>query len=263
MVYGKEHGIKTSRPRDVGYRVGNLLKFWSGKKVSDITAKACRAYAETKTSGGARRDLEILRAAVRYWHREYGPLDAVPIVVLPDKGGPRVRWLTKSEAARLLWAARRFEHLKRFIILGLHTGSRAGVLFNLQWDWIDTNAGILYRKAPSEVERKTKRRPTIPIGPKLAGFVRRWRAKDGAGRFVVHWHGAKIESVRRSWGDACEEAGLPGVTPHVMRHTCATWLMQAGTDMWKAAGFLGMTVEVLQNVYGHHHPGHMKGLDDV
>jgi len=29
--------------------------------------------------------------------------------------------------------------------------------------------------------------------------------------------------------------------------------MQRGADPWKAAGFLGMSVEVLLDTYGHHH----------
>jgi integrase len=38
------------------------------------------------------------------------------------------------------------------------------------------------------------------------------------------------------------------------RHTAATWLMQAGVDAFEAAGYLGMSVETLLEVYGHHHP---------
>jgi hypothetical protein len=34
----------------------------------------------------------------------------------------------------------------------------------------------------------------------------------------------------------------------------ATWLMQSGTNPWKAAGFLGMSFEMLLERYGHHHP---------
>ena len=34
--------------------------------------------------------------------------------------------------------------------------------------------------------------------------------------------------------------------------------MQAGVDPWKAAGYLGMSVETLLRVYGHHHPDYMK-----
>jgi integrase len=39
-----------------------------------------------------------------------------------------------------------------------------------------------------------------------------------------------------------------------MRHTAATWLMQAGTDLYEAAGYLGMSPETLWNTYGKHHP---------
>ena len=44
------------------------------------------------------------------------------------------------------------------------------------------------------------------------------------------------------------------MTPHVLRHTCATWLMQQGVTLWDAAGFLGMTAQQLEQGYGHHHP---------
>jgi integrase len=44
----------------------------------------------------------------------------------------------------------------------------------------------------------------------------------------------------------CRDRGsAPDVTPHTWRHTVATWLMQDGADPFKAAGFLGMSVETL------------------
>jgi integrase len=65
--------------------------------------------------------------------------------------------------------------------------------------------------------------------------------------------------VRKGFAAAVKAAGLPvsgpdKITPHVLRHTAATWAMQAGGDVWQIAGFLGMTVEMLQERYGHHHP---------
>jgi hypothetical protein len=36
--------------------------------------------------------------------------------------------------------------------------------------------------------------------------------------------------------------------------------MQAGVDKWEAAGFLGMSVEMLDRVYGHHHPDYCARL---
>jgi hypothetical protein len=34
--------------------------------------------------------------------------------------------------------------------------------------------------------------------------------------------------------------------------------MRAGVDRREAAGFLGMSVEMLDRVYGHHHPDHLR-----
>ncbi|MCJ2007742.1 hypothetical protein [Methylobacterium sp. J-092] len=35
--------------------------------------------------------------------------------------------------------------------------------------------------------------------------------------------------------------------------------MQRGVSIWEASGFLGMTPDVLINVYGHHHPDFQSG----
>jgi hypothetical protein len=35
--------------------------------------------------------------------------------------------------------------------------------------------------------------------------------------------------------------------------------MQRGVPIWEAAGFLGMSSEVLQDTYGHHHPDYLQG----
>jgi len=53
------------------------------------------------------------------------------------------------------------------------------------------------------------------------------------------------------------------VMPHTLRHTAATWLMQRGADLWQASGFLSMSVETLQRVYGHHHPDWMKDAAEI
>ena len=52
-------------------------------------------------------------------------------------------------------------------------------------------------------------------------------------------------------------------TPHTLRHTAATWLMQLGVDFWVASGYLGMTVATLTTVYGHHHPDFQKAVKNA
>jgi hypothetical protein len=35
--------------------------------------------------------------------------------------------------------------------------------------------------------------------------------------------------------------------------------MQRGVPIWEAVGFLGLSPEVPQDTYGHHHPDHLHG----
>ncbi len=84
----------------------------------------------------------------------------------------------------------------------------------------------------------------------------------GAGA-VVAYDGRSMKEIRHSFARAVERAGLKDVTPHTLRHTRATWLMQAGVDPWPAAGHLGMTLKTLEKTYGHHHPDYQKDAADV
>jgi integrase len=193
----------------------------------------------------------LLRAAINYWHREYGPLSAVPALVIPRPPEPREDWLTRSEAARLLWAARRIEHLKRFILLALWTGPRSSAILTLTWDRLDLERGIMQRRGYGEIESETKRTPPVRLSQRAVRFLRRWRKLDaGQCPFVVYWNGRRIATLRHSWQHVCARAGLH-VTPHTLRHTRATWLMQAGVDPWEAAGHLGMTLQTLQRYAKH------------
>src|SRR6266699_7054414 len=73
LVYLREHAVHTRSLRTITQTVTNLEPFWGDKKLTDVTAKNCRAYAASRPPVAARRDLQTLRAAIHYWHREYGP----------------------------------------------------------------------------------------------------------------------------------------------------------------------------------------------
>lgn len=263
-VYGDEHAPHTSRPKETAYQIAHLLGYWGGKRVGYVSARTCRGYAGGLSQAAARRNLETLRAAIHYWHREYGPLPSIPKFTLPAKPQPRERWLTREEAAKLLWAARRTPHLARFILIGLYTGTRSGAILSLTWKQVDLEQAILHRRQPRQAETK-KRQPPVRVGRSLLSHLRRWRALD-AGRSdrVVHYDGAAVTKLRRSWTTARKRAGLdPLVTPHALRHTRATWLMQRGVPIWEAAGSLGMTVETLEKTYGHHSPDWQKNAASI
>ena len=67
-----------------------------------------------------------------------------------------------------------------------------------------------------------------------------------------------IQNTKKGFAAACKRAGLDGVTPHTLRHTAATWIMQRGVPAWQAAAFLSMSEATLTRVYGHHHPDYMR-----
>src|SRR5262249_21063336 len=249
--------------------------YFGDKVLSDVNGTICRTYVKRRGSiAAARRELEDLRAAINH-HRREGLCSAIVEVVLPEASPARERWLTREEAARLLWAAwhyrevqkgkptgrRSRQHIARFILLALYTGTRAGAICGAALQptvgrgWIDVARGVFYRRPEGERETK-KRKPPVPLPPELHGHVGRWKRRGP--RFAVEWLGEPVSSIKKAFRAVAEDAGLgPNVTPHVLRHTAATWLMQAGTDPWEAAGFLGMTVETLMNRYGHHHPDYL------
>src|SRR5262245_47904334 len=264
-------------PRETAQRIAALLGYFGDKVLSDINGAICRTYVEHRGStAAARRELEDLRAAINH-HRREGLCSAIVEVILPEASPARVRWLTRQEAARLLWAAWRYrelqkgkptgrrsrQHIARFILLALYTGTRAGAICGAALQptvgrgWIDVARGVFYRRPDGERETK-KRKPPVPLPPELHGHMRRWKRRGQ--RFAVEWLGEPVSSIKKAFRAVAEDAGLgPDVTPHVLRHTAATWLMQAGTDPWEAAGFLGMTVETLMSRYGHHHPDYLSG----
>jgi len=254
-LYARDHAPHVAQPRNIGYSITYLSRWWGTKHVSTITVAACRQYVSDATSvSTARKDLEILRAACRFYSRTMGvPLS--PAIVLPPKEVPRDRWLTRSEAARLLKAARPFPHLARFILLGLHTGSRPKNIFGLTWAQIDMEAGVMRRRAYREREQSRKRAPPVRLGRRILSHLRRWRKLEPQATHVVHWNGKPIAQFSNTWPIMLKRAGLEDdVTPHTLRHSRATWLLQKGVDVWQVAGHLGMTVATLTKTYGHHDP---------
>jgi integrase len=277
-LYAKDVAPSHRDPKRAGHALKRLGDFFVDKTLADINGALCRDYERAQsTDTVARRDLEHLRAAINH-HRREGLHDRIVSVVLPDKRPARERWLTRSEAARLIWAAYRYRvpkgsggwsefprrHLARFMLVALYTGSRAQVVAQaaLQKEigrpWIDLERGMLYRRPEGDKET-SKRRPPIHLPTELLGHLRRWQ-RNGA-RYVVEWKGHQVKWINPVFKAAVKDAGLEGVvTPHTLRHTAATWFMQSGADIWTVAGYLGMTVETLERVYGHHHPEHLAGV---
>jgi len=53
LAYASEHLPHTRAAKNAAYNVGNLSEWWGDKKLPDVTARNCRAYAENKTPSAA------------------------------------------------------------------------------------------------------------------------------------------------------------------------------------------------------------------
>lgn len=265
--YADERGPETQGAWRIAAAIKALVPFWIKKTVAEVNRDSCRKYvtARARSAGTARRELGVLRAAINHSYRS-GRLLRTVSVDLPESPAARDRHLTRLEAAALLRAAIREPrvrfHLPLFVLLGLYTGQRKEAILSLRWNQVDLDAARIDFNAPG-AKRTNKRRSRIPIPRGLLAHMRRARRRGTEIGFVVNENGKRLKDIKRGFTSACVRANLNDVTPHTLRHTCATWLMQKGVDLWTAAGYLGMTPQTLERVYGHHHPDHLRGAAEA
>ena len=259
--YAEEHGPRVSAPARIAYAVEALADFFEGNSVADVTPQTCGRYVDKRgrSIGTARRELGVLRAAINYAHRN-GRLTRPVAVDLPQRPEPRDRWLSRAEAARLIRAARTPQarlYMPLFILIGLYTGRRKQAILSLRWPQVSLEARTINFEVIGR-RRTNKRRGVIAIPPRLLPHLERARRRGSELGYVLHINGARIADIKKGFAATCVRAGVNGVTPHTLRHTCATWLMQKGTDPWQASGFLSMSMESLQRTYAHHHPDYQR-----
>lgn len=149
-------------------------------------------------------------------------------------------------------------YLPLFIVIGLHTGQRKRAILGWRWSQISFNDRRIDWRDPTRPPNNNKVRPLARLPRELVPHLRRAYERRGTSDYVIHDDGHLIGDVKSSFRNACIKAGLSGVSPHTLRHTRATWGMQAGANKWELAGFLGMTLETLEKTYGHHHPDYQK-----
>lgn len=270
--------------------VGWLMDHFGEMTCNQVTG-ACKAYVKARTTGAighkpvkvstARRELDTLGAALNFaW--KTGKMDRPVAVLKPEAKTKEARWLTRSEAARLLRGALGFApifdehgrlvgykrvaapqyHVARFILIALYTATRHAAVLGLRWDrapdtgYVDFKENRIHRRG--EDERQTrKRRDPCPIPERLLPHLLRWRRLTVIG--PCEYIGEAIQRQKTGF-EAARERALLGkdITPHTLKHTCITWMLQAGVPIWEVAGFASTSPKLIEKRYGHHCPGHME-----
>ena len=221
---------------------------------AEIDALAVRSFlAWLSRRGTARRSQGRALAAVRglfRWATREGRLPANPAATVrtPKAGKSLPEHLRPGEIEALLAAPEGDEALARRDRAALEllyaTGLRVSELVSLDWSDLDLRARVL------RVVGKGRKERMVPFGRPAQAALAAWReswsavASPGGEEEPVFLNatGTRLSdrSVRRLIDRAVESTALArGVHPHVLRHTFATHLLEAGADLRAIQELLG------------------------
>jgi integrase len=248
--YWDTHGKTLMKPQSAELAIRYLKPFFGATPASTLTLAKQEAYVGHRRESGAghesiRRDLSVLSAALGRAVR-YKKLDHKPPMLSLTPAPPRERWLTRKEVAAVLRQMRKpvrnkiHRHVILFTRLALYTGARTGAILDLTWDRVDFHRGLIDFRKPGRRETK-KRRTITPMTRKVRRMLLHAH-KHAASRFVVAWAGEGIGRVAKAVIAHAEKAGVEGFSPHVLRHTFASWAVQKRVPIYTIGKALGQTV---------------------
>jgi integrase len=220
---------------------------------------------------------KALSQAVRWNLIPRNPADSVKA---PTASTKEMHPLSAPEARQLLEAAGEAgDRLEALYVLAVHTGMRRGELLGLKWDDVDLDGSTvrvrrtLTRKGTGYVlgEPKTKKsRRTVRLTQRAVDALRSHRRRQleeklAAGRYedsglVFAGEGGGLINPsnlrQRSFLPLLERAGLPQITFHDLRHTCASLLFQKNIHPKFVQELLGhASVSITLDTYSHMLPG--------
>jgi integrase len=167
------------------------------------------------------------------------------------------------EQARAFLEAASGDRLEALYILAIHTGMRQGELFNLRWDDVDLEAGVLrVRGTKTARSRRTVTLSETALEALRSHLERQLVEIDRAGSL---WRenglvfateiGTSLNRhnlTQRSFKPLLERAELPPIRFHDLRHTCATILLSQGVHAKFVQELLGhATIAITLDTYSH------------
>jgi integrase len=251
LANGSNTGETLRAPNALKHSVKALKKQLGDLKPEHLNPDTMTKFARERgaSNGTILRDVGVLRAALAHTIKK----DQRPEIANPvPKPSGRKRWLTRAEVYTLIPACH-VPHLRLFVILGIHTGARSGALLELKWEQVDFEAGLV----DLGEGHGNKRRAIVPMNDDLRRAL--VAAKEMACTdYVVEYGGRQVGTIKNGFAAACRRAKIKDATPHVLRHTCATWLVMARITYEEIGKMLGDTKATIEKTYGHHHPDYLK-----
>jgi hypothetical protein len=183
------------------------------------------------------------------------PISPCREISLPKSGTKRLRFFTKDECARIL--AELDEPFRTMVDLGMHTGMRMGELTGLDASAIDFLRRQIHvwqvnsRYGLRDYPKSKRSNRVVPVPDHVLDALGRL---PKTGLVFTGPQGGAIEDTnfnRRVWTPALKRAGVPHASPHTMRHTAASWLVQSGIDLYRVSALLGHESPLMTQRYAH------------
>ncbi len=230
----------------------------------DLERLKSKLKKQGKADATVRHCLVLVRQIVNkaiLW-RLWAGSNPVKGVAIPKPDNKRMRHLSQSEAEMLLQECkRRSLQLYEISLISLHTGMRAGEIFNLHWQDIDFKNGCIYiRQAKNNESRVVYMTDTVRL--MLEG-----KLQGNPDDLVFESRtGQRIKSISKSFRHAVEKIGLNNgirdrtqrVVFHTLRHTFASWLVQDGQGLFLVQKLLGHKTGTMTQRYAHLAPDNLK-----
>ena len=194
----------------------------------------------------------------------------IPHFDMPKFDNRRIRFLTPEEVDVLLFQLRSRSELWHDIsIFALHTGLRSKEIFNLQKHCINLTERTAYI-----LDSKSTQNRAIPLNKVAYAICQKYLRKRSPYLFTGQ-NEKMIRFVSKTFFRTIHDCGLnSGVTDrrqrvvfHTLRHTFASWLVQAGHSLTLVGELLGHKTPQMTKRYAHLSPKHgraaVSDLDDI
>lgn len=219
-----------------------------------LTPPTIRRWAGSRgvSAGTVLREVGVLRAALG-WAAEHQWIAAVPAISNPvPTPKPRGRWITKAEARSLLAGATE-PHVRLFITLGLMTVARSGAILEAQWSQVDWDR----RTIDYGPGHGNKQRAVVPLNDEMLAMLKGAKLM-ACSTHIVQFRGQPLKSIKTGFAAACARAKLLDVTPHILRHSGATWMAMDGVPLSEIARMLGDSEAMVEKVYAKKTPEYLR-----
>ncbi len=205
--------------------------------LADLTPKVWFAYIQERTKAGIKpsslnTELKVIQSLLRFARGNAISICETMLEVRPQKTGEALPKDLKMTQVKVLLDAAHDPTEKAWVLLMLHCGLRTCEVRALRWEDVDLQKWVLYIRESKGLQSRVvflsqPVKETLEGLPQNHGFIFTYRNKPLSRRYC--------QSRLMTIGKRC---GFH-VTPHQLRLTCATILLNAGMSVLGVQKLLG------------------------